>query len=217
MKSVVGVCLFFLPIFVLADQHETAGSPARSLSSQEVLALKAGKGMGMGKVAELNRYPGPRHVLELADELALSGQQLADTQELFAGHKKDSIALGNRIIAAEEALDVAFSEGSVQADSVKASLLEIGRLRAELRFVHIETHLAQREILSEAQVARYMEERAKTRGKHGHGKQGQGQHGKGKHGQQKKGEGKHGQGKMGQGKQEQYRHGKAASDVTDST
>ena len=41
----------------------------KALSDQEVKDLQAGAGMGMAKAAELNRYPGPMHALELADQL----------------------------------------------------------------------------------------------------------------------------------------------------
>jgi hypothetical protein len=47
-------------------------SSARSrqaLSDQEVSALLDGHGAGFAKAAELNGYPGPMHVLELADRL----------------------------------------------------------------------------------------------------------------------------------------------------
>jgi hypothetical protein len=42
----------------------------KSLSPQEVTALLAGQGAGFAKAAELNGYPGPAHVIELADQLA---------------------------------------------------------------------------------------------------------------------------------------------------
>lgn len=47
----------------------------KSLSQQETADYLSGKGMGFAKAAELNGYPGPGHVLELADKLALSPTQ----------------------------------------------------------------------------------------------------------------------------------------------
>ena len=44
----------------------------KSLSSQEVQGYLAGQGMGFSKAAELNHYPGPKHVLELQTKLNLS-------------------------------------------------------------------------------------------------------------------------------------------------
>ncbi len=39
--------------------------------------------MSLAQAAELNGYPGPLHVLELADALELTPEQRARTQSLF--------------------------------------------------------------------------------------------------------------------------------------
>ena len=71
-----------------------AGQQARSiksLSAEDVAALLKGEGMGMAKAAELNGYPGPVHVLTLADELRLTewikGMRIGldPHEELFGG------------------------------------------------------------------------------------------------------------------------------------
>jgi hypothetical protein len=56
--------------------------PIKALSDQEVAALLAGQGAGFAKAAELNGYPGPMHVLELADRLALSADPLRHVARL---------------------------------------------------------------------------------------------------------------------------------------
>ena len=43
--------------------------PIKALSEQQIADLRAGRGMGLALPAELNGYPGPVHVLELADKL----------------------------------------------------------------------------------------------------------------------------------------------------
>jgi hypothetical protein len=55
----------------------------KALSEQQVSDLGAGRGMGLALAAELNGYPGPSHVLELADKLGLSADQRACIQRLF--------------------------------------------------------------------------------------------------------------------------------------
>jgi len=45
------------------------------LSEQQITDLKTGRGMGLALAAEFNDYPGPSHVLELADALQLSDEQ----------------------------------------------------------------------------------------------------------------------------------------------
>lgn len=42
----------------------------KALSDKQIADLQAGRGMGLALSAELNGYPGPVHVLELAERLA---------------------------------------------------------------------------------------------------------------------------------------------------
>src|SRR5690349_20851759 len=65
--------------------------PVKALSEQQIADLKAGRGMGLALAAELNGYPGPAHVLELADALGLSDEQRARTKALFDGMKAETI------------------------------------------------------------------------------------------------------------------------------
>jgi hypothetical protein len=50
----------------------------KSLSESDIESLTAGKGMRYAKAAELNGFPAPAHVLELASELQLSHLQKED-------------------------------------------------------------------------------------------------------------------------------------------
>src|SRR5262245_4804794 len=54
----------------------------RGLSEAEISALRTGSGMGLARPGEINGYPGPRHALDLADELALTESQRAALQAL---------------------------------------------------------------------------------------------------------------------------------------
>jgi hypothetical protein len=49
--------------------------PIKALSDRQVADLKAGRGMGLAMPAELNGYPGPSHLLELAEQVGLSNAQ----------------------------------------------------------------------------------------------------------------------------------------------
>lgn len=55
-----------------AGQHERE---LKALSVEEVNQYTAGAGMGYAKSAELNHFPGPMHVLELAEPLKLTAAQ----------------------------------------------------------------------------------------------------------------------------------------------
>ena len=69
-----------------------AGMQARSvkaLSDDQVADLRAGRGMGLALAAELNGYPGPSHLLELADGLKLTDTQRAGIRQLFEAMKAE--------------------------------------------------------------------------------------------------------------------------------
>ena len=127
----------------------------KSLSKQEIAGLLEGKGMGLAKAAELNHFPGPKHVLEISEKLNLSEEQLKN--QLFNEMKNEAIEIGEKIIQKEQELDNLFAMQKVTADNLNEVLQVIGRLRAELRYVHLKTHLKQKVILSETQTKLYDE------------------------------------------------------------
>ena len=47
----------------------------KALSAEDISGYLQGQGMGFAKAAELNGFPGPKHVLDLSDELELSHLQ----------------------------------------------------------------------------------------------------------------------------------------------
>ena len=51
---------------------------SQALSPEDIQGLLEGRGMGLAKAAELNSYPGPKHVLEMADALELTPEQRAE-------------------------------------------------------------------------------------------------------------------------------------------
>jgi hypothetical protein len=73
----------------------------KALSPQQIERYLEGRGMRMALAAELNGYPGPRHVLELADELDLSPERPAQTQRLLEDMRPRAIDRGERIIERE--------------------------------------------------------------------------------------------------------------------
>lgn len=141
-----------------AKQTPYAGQQQRqikALSGSEIDGLLSGKGMGMAKPAELNHYPGPLHVLELADAIALSEEQQLQTRNLYNEMKQEAIRLGKQIVNEERNLDRLFASAKVNDASLKASLDKIARLRGKLRYVHLQTHLCQRAIMSAEQIRHY--------------------------------------------------------------
>ncbi len=137
-----------------------AGLQAReikALSADEARGLLEGQGMRFALAAELNGYPGPLHVLEHADGLALTGDQRRETQALMAAHKAEARSLGAQLVEAERALDQAFARRAVD-DGVIAQLTgRIATLQAQLRASHLRTHVQQTALLTPQQVDRYQQ------------------------------------------------------------
>jgi len=142
-----------------AHQHSPyAGEEARdikALSPEEIADLNAGRGMGLALAAELNGYPGPRHVLDLASELQLTVGQKRRTGALFEAMRRETSALGAQVIEAERALDRLFADKQATPETVAAATEQAGAVGAKLRAAHLRYHLAMMDVLSAEQVAAY--------------------------------------------------------------
>jgi Spy/CpxP family protein refolding chaperone len=130
--------------------------PIKALSPDEVDGLLAGRGMGYAKSAELNGYPGPAHVLELADQLRLSDAQRRATSSIFTAMQERAAAAGARLVEQERELDRSFADGSITTQALAASLERIGTLQADVRRAHLDAHLAQLAVLTAEQRGAYM-------------------------------------------------------------
>lgn len=132
----------------------------KSLSPSQLDDLRQGRGMGLALPAELNGYPGPAHVLELADKLSLSTQQRERMQSLFSAMKAEAIPLGEALIAQETELDRQFASRSVTPVTLAAMTQTIGGTQGALRAAHLKYHLSTLEALTPEQLQQY----AKLRG-----------------------------------------------------
>lgn len=126
-----------------------------SLSDQDIDALRSGSGWGLALPAELNGFPGPAHVLELADELGLSESQNQRVSAIFDAMRVDAIAKGEALIDAERNLDQGFRSDSLDADQLRRLIDLAEAARADLRYVHLSRHLMTLGILDAEQVAAY--------------------------------------------------------------
>jgi Spy/CpxP family protein refolding chaperone len=140
----------------------------KALSTEEVESLLAGKGMGFAKAAELNGFPGPAHVLELAPELRLTDEQRRQTEALFASMQEAAKSAGRALVDEERRLDASFRTKTVTSENLAGSLSRIGELQARVRAAHLEAHLAQARILTDEQSARYASLRGYGEGSHQH-------------------------------------------------
>jgi hypothetical protein len=147
-----------LVVGAVAAQTPYAGMQTRSikaLSDQQVSDLRAGRGMGLALAAELNGYPGPSHLLELADKIGLSDAQRSSAQGMFAAMKAETIAIGEKLISQEVALDKLFAVHAITPEKLSAATAAIGGTQARLRAAHLKYHLSTVAMLEPSQVQQY--------------------------------------------------------------
>ena len=147
---------------------DLARHATKALLAEQIEDLQAGRGMGLALPAELSGYPGPRHVLDLADELDLDADQQRAAQALFDEMQAGAVPLGERIIEGEAALERSFATGEATEAGVHEAVLDLARLQGELRAHHLRYHIVMRELLTPQQIASYQELRGYTVGQGGH-------------------------------------------------
>ncbi len=133
--------------------HEMSEIP--SLTPAELEQLRNGEGMGLARPAELNHFPGPKHVLELAAELGLTPEQHTGAEEIFAEMQQRARDLGEQIIEAERHLNIRFANGHVDEAGLRQDTASIAALYGQLRFAHLRAHLAVGSLLEASQVEVY--------------------------------------------------------------
>jgi len=116
----------------------------KALSAEAVQQYLAGAGMGYAKAAELNRFPGPAHVLELADKLGLTAEQHAVVSRLLEVHKAEVRYLGARLVQAERALDALFRSGGVGEYTLAEAVRSAAALAGANTACRISTRIAAR-------------------------------------------------------------------------
>lgn len=152
--------LLALPTVAPAQQHHPGYAEGRSaqvktLGQAEVDELLAGTGMGLARPAEMNGFPGPRHVLDLADSLSLTPEQRASVQGIFERMQARAATLGRAVVAAEGALDSLFAGGGAVDPALAERVEAVEALRAELRIVHLRAHVETKALLTMHQVHAY--------------------------------------------------------------
>jgi hypothetical protein len=151
------VLLFAAAAFAQTPYAGMQTRTIKALSDQQMSDLNAGRGMGLALAAELNGYPGPRHVLELADKLELSLDQRDRVQALYDSMKAEAQPLGSKLIAQESDLERQFASRAITPESLKASTAAIAATNGMLRETHLKYHLSTATILTPVQMHRYAE------------------------------------------------------------
>lgn len=140
----------------------------QALSPENIEGLLEGRGMGLARAAELNSYPGPKHVLELAEALALTPEQRATVQKSHDEMKIAAVRLGKEIVDLEQQLNDAFASTTIDGKRLRELTAAIAERQGRLRYVHLAAHLTTRAALTPHQVKAYDAARGYGSGKDAH-------------------------------------------------
>jgi len=158
------LCWFLSVSFVaLADEKESHKSNytgevdrvIKSLSAKEIEDLTLGNGMGLAKAAELNGYPGPKHVLEMQEQLFLEKEQLTSINQIFEDMKSQAQSQGQKLISLEKELNDYFSNTTITNDILETTSKKIAEAKSNLRYIHLSAHIKTTEVLSKSQIKKY--------------------------------------------------------------
>jgi Spy/CpxP family protein refolding chaperone len=127
----------------------------KSLSAEKIQEYVSGEGMGLAKAGELNHYPGPKHVLDLAKELYLSKKQLSETEEIYDRMHREAVRLGRLIVEQEKILDSLFAKQKIDEKKLQSLTAGIAKAQGELRFIHLRAHWEMKKVLSPKQIDKY--------------------------------------------------------------
>jgi hypothetical protein len=149
----------------MATKHVSpyAGEEANkitSLTDIDIQSLKEGTGVafgGMAKLAELNSYPGPRHIIDLKEELNLDQEQLENITNSYKSMNQQSIQIGEQILTLEEELDLRFKDKTITRENLQNLVSQSASLYGRLRNIHLQAHLESADILTEQQIMKYDE------------------------------------------------------------
>lgn len=126
-----------------------------SITMEEFEQIRSGEGMGLAKPAELNHYPGPKHVLELADSLGLTDTQRTQIEAIRGNMADQAVALGQEYLLAEHELNQLFANGNADENSVVEMTKKVEEKRSALRAAHLVAHVRTRNALTQEQADEY--------------------------------------------------------------
>jgi hypothetical protein len=158
------LCWFLAVSFVvIANEKEPhksnymgeIGRVIKSLSAKDIEDLTLGNGMGLAKAAELNGYPGPKHVLEMQKELFIEKEQLLSIKQIFEEMKSQAKSQGQILISLEKELNDYFSNTTITNDTLETTLKKIAEAKSNLRYIHLFAHIKTTEVLSKSQIKKY--------------------------------------------------------------
>lgn len=129
-----------------------------SMTDKDLQSLQNGTGeafSGLAKLAELNGYPGPRHVLDMASELKLDAEQKEKVDVIYQNMRSKAKEIGAKIIAIEKQMDDSFANKTMSANELEHMLDKSASYYSQLRYVHLSAHIETANVLKEDQINMY--------------------------------------------------------------
>ncbi len=162
--SLLVILLIFTSNFTFANStySDQEHRKLKAFSDNETNGYLNGKGMGFAKPAELNSYPGPRHVLDLSKKLNLSISQINETEALFNNMQKKAKEFGKILIDKEIEIENLFLNNIATPEVLDTLLIEAANIKAKIRFAHLVAHIQQKSLLSNHQIQEYNKIRGYT-------------------------------------------------------
>lgn len=144
------------------DRHAGSGDHHRAVQAcitefEQVVA--GGRGAGMAFAADQNGYPGPMHILELRERLALTADQVSKAEALMRAMFDESRPKSARLLDAEARLRRLFAAGGADESAIRTAVADVERARTDVRLVHLLAHVRARDLLTEQQRRLYHDAR----------------------------------------------------------
>ena len=127
----------------------------KSLSADDIVELRRRHGWGQAKAAELKGVSGPKHLLQMKNEIGLDETPYSAIDEVYQQLKSQAELQGERLIALEHHLGSGFRNRTITDAMLRTILNAFAETKSELRCVHLTAHLRMPEVLSEEQVRTY--------------------------------------------------------------
>jgi Spy/CpxP family protein refolding chaperone len=113
--------------------------------------LLKGDPAGQTAAVEKSGFPSPQKIVSLKEQLGLTKDQLRKMDEMLTNLPISAKVKGEEIIEAEEELNNYFESGSINEKTLRTKLERIGKMRADLRFIHLQVYIKEKQILSAKQ------------------------------------------------------------------
>jgi len=131
-------------LILIAVYVPTNAQGSISLDKEQLLR---GEDAGQTLIADTNGFPSPKKILALKDQLGLTKVQLKKIDEMLDNLSVSATVKGQEIVEVEDGLGRMFISGNIVENVLRTQLERIGKMRAELRFMHLQVYLKTKKIL----------------------------------------------------------------------